>query len=441
MSTQPQDTSGTDTAAVIDYDAWRKRIRESTFSNYHKEMGRAIQREGNLEAAAAAYRRALEISPDCAGAAHGLIKTLNGLGKAAEAAAVDAEMRARNPAYTAEALLEEGESLLERREIGAAIELFNQALSGDPRLAHRVADALRSAAKLVVGTHGQPEGLSFIQRALALLPTSGDLQGSQADLLIAMKRLPEAEAACSRTDRLGVEDIASQGGRSLNFADLLMRNNRLTDAIGVLEKACAFLPKDAPLHNRLGFAYMLRGEYGKAEEALAKAIASNPQFFIAKANLATLHLVAGRAVEAIGIQQDVCRNSPNDAAQLSVLGLMQLSAGQHDLALDTLRRALALAPQDQWCMTNVGLALQVTGDALESVRLHSSALAKAEDSWTATNLGLALEALGREQEAVEAFQRASRNTPTLLHYQAKLRPWAYERLVARFTAIGVDFSR
>lgn len=441
MPTQPQDMSGTGPAAVIDYDGWRQRIREFTFSHYYMEMGRAIQREGNLPAAEDAYRRALEISPDSAYAAYGLVETLKALGKTAEAAALDADMSARNPDYVAEALVEHGDFQLSQQQIQSAVGLFEQALSYAPQLAPRVVEGLLTATRLVARMRGREEELLFTRRALALVPMSGALQGKLADLLIGMSRLPEAETACDRAGRLDGVSMKEQSERLFDFANLLMRNNRMEDAISALEKACALQPMDVRSISHLGYFRLIHGDYRRAEMALTKAVVLTPSVDFPRSNIAILRFITGHPDEGIRRQWKVCSDDPNDAIQLSIFGLLQLADGQLDAALDTLRHAYNLAPQEPWCITNLGLALHRAGNPLEAARLHGNALAKAEDGWAATNLGLALISLGREEDALQAFRRAAQGVLTLLRYQAKLRPWARDLLVERFAAIGIDLRQ
>jgi len=79
--------------------AWRERIRVTTFANYHFEMGRALERTGEREAAEAAYRRALDIMPEHGGAAALLTGLLSVAGDLDRAAAVDSVARQIDPDY------------------------------------------------------------------------------------------------------------------------------------------------------------------------------------------------------------------------------------------------------------------------------------------------------------------------------------------------------
>jgi tetratricopeptide (TPR) repeat protein len=80
-------------------EAWRHRIRSTTFANHHYEMGVALLRSGEPDHAAAAFRRALDTQADLHAAAFELEELLTKLGRTYEARTVSDAARRAEPDY------------------------------------------------------------------------------------------------------------------------------------------------------------------------------------------------------------------------------------------------------------------------------------------------------------------------------------------------------
>ena len=94
----------------------------------------------------------------------------------------------------------------------------------------------------------------------------------------------------------------------------------------------------------LGHIYPLLGEHDRAVEVTEKAFDLSPTHFNT-AFLATVLTYAGKADEAVELFKKSIRLSPLDFAWLlSYLGMCYCSTGDFDLAISTLRRAVALEP-------------------------------------------------------------------------------------------------
>ena len=87
----------------IDFATWRARIRNDVSSNYHQEMGIALEREGSVEAACAHFRQALALDPRLIISTDRLTDLLRRIGRDAEAEALHRRALESNPHYQAQA--------------------------------------------------------------------------------------------------------------------------------------------------------------------------------------------------------------------------------------------------------------------------------------------------------------------------------------------------
>lgn len=75
--------------------------------------------------------------------------------------------------------------------------------------------------------------------------------------------------------------------------------------------------------------------------------------------------------EAIAAYQAALQTIPSDTLTNNALGYAQLRAGQHEAAIETLKRARELAPQDPVIRNNLLLALTAAGRAKEADTLFA----------------------------------------------------------------------
>lgn len=121
-------------------------------------------------------------------------------------------------------------------------------------------------------------------------------------------------------------------------------------------------------------------------------------------------LEAGRLDEAQAICQAVLQAAPEEPEAHRLLALTVFSLGHHDQAAVMLEQAAALS--DRWiCYDNLSYVLKVIGrfEDAEAASRRALALAPEEDT-VLCNLGAALQAQGRLEEASEYYRRALRRT-------------------------------
>ena len=87
------------TGAAVDVDAWRRAIRADCTANYHLEMGVALERAGEIRAAADHFRRGMEATPHSGVLHHYLVESLRRSGQISEAEAAGQAAAAAVPDY------------------------------------------------------------------------------------------------------------------------------------------------------------------------------------------------------------------------------------------------------------------------------------------------------------------------------------------------------
>lgn len=105
--------------------------------------------------------------------------------------------------------------------------------------------------------------------------------------------------------------------------------------------------------------------------------------------------------------------SPGNAAALGLLGILRLTAGQTQEAVDLLARAVKGKPRDAVFLGALGLARLMAGDAVGAEPALRGALrwGDREDAMAHMRLGMALGEQGKHVEAVAELQRALRLAP------------------------------
>lgn len=143
-------------------EAWRHRIRSTTFANHHYEMGVALLRSGETDHAAAAFCRALDTQADLHAAAFELEELLTKLGRTDEARTVSDAARRVEPDYRVIGACRRIATLLDEErfeEAGSALNGLTGADRTHPALMLAQAILLLHADQ-VVEAGGLLEGLS-----------------------------------------------------------------------------------------------------------------------------------------------------------------------------------------------------------------------------------------------------------------------------------------
>jgi Flp pilus assembly protein TadD len=143
------------------------------------------------------------------------------------------------------------------------------------------------------------------------------------------------------------KDPASETATNIRLAESYFAAGKVNEALGILEKAAASQPANAPLRSYYGQLCFLAGRYAEAEAAFNKALELDPRLTDARNNLGALYDATGRKdmaeKEFLKVLADPVYASP-EKAHLN-LGLLYASQGRTDEAISQLRKAVEINPK------------------------------------------------------------------------------------------------
>lgn len=126
-------------------------------------------------------------------------------------------------------------------------------------------------------------------------------------------------------------------------------------------------------------------------------------------------LRSGDLGQAEGLLQRLRAQRPRDPDVLYGLAEIGFITGRPDLVIDTMRRCIALLPQDGASYHNLGNALRAKGHHDEAIPALETAIRLMPNPADAYNsLGLTVKDLGRTDEAVAAFRKAVALNPAFV---------------------------
>jgi Tfp pilus assembly protein PilF len=155
-------------------------------------------------------------------------------------------------------------------------------------------------------------------------------------------------------------------------------------------------------HLEAGREYLLEGNYSDAISELSMAASLDPK-------LTEAHNLLGVAYDKRGFS-DRARDSferavkmQEDADTLNNLGFSLYQNGNYRAAIDRLKRAAKLAPQDERILNNLGLAYCRLGKIDEAYKAFSRATGPLTGN---LNTAKMLERFGREDDAIRYYEAA-----------------------------------
>ena len=261
------------------------------------------------------------------------------------------------------------------KNVGAAIDMLNQAVLKDPRFAL----AYAGLCDLDLVMYDLTKDPRWPEKALGAGDQAQRVNASLPEVHVALGsaykatgRTAEAIAELKRAVELAPNSDEGYRRLASTYADA----GRMQEALQMFRKAMEVNPYYWINHNQLGAAYMKLAQYDKAAEefrrvtqleperatgytnlgvayyqagkwdecipAFEKSIALSPSFF-AYNNLAVIYTSVGRYRDAIGKAQKAVEMSPNQYSAMGNLADAYRAAGQKDEALASYNKAIALA--------------------------------------------------------------------------------------------------
>jgi len=165
-------------------------------------------------------------------------------------------------------------------------------------------------------------------------------------MMVLMVALAAASSGCG-APKAKPKDPASETATNIRMAESYYAAGKVNEALAILEKAAASQPGNAALRNYYGQLSFLAGRNAVAEASFLKALELDPHLTDARNNLGALYDATGRKdlaeKEFLKVLADFTYASP-EKAHLN-LGILYLSQGRQDEAIDHLRKAVEINPK------------------------------------------------------------------------------------------------
>lgn len=394
------------------------------------QQAMALHRAGQTREAEAAYRRILAVAPDQPDALHllGLLAFQAGQAAAAlelaqRAIAVERRVaRYHNTRGLALAALDRPRD---------AAEAFRAALELDPRHA----DALLNLGNLQ-RRHGDPAGAAGLyRRALTLKPRSVEALTGLGGALCETGRFAEALPHLTEAQTLRPDDPGP-----LTLLGNALAALRRPAAAECFERALRLRPDFAPALAALGGWYRKGGRPEQAVAYLERAAAAEPASPHRQAALGEALIAAARYDEAEACLRPLVVVEPGFVPGHVLLARLLRVLGRFDDSLDSLTRALAVAPDDPEVLIALaehhGAALP--DDLLERLRAAAERADQAGGGGAAARFALAqaLDARGSHRAAFAEFVRANETRRAALARAGRIYdPARQERDIDRLIAV------
>lgn len=317
------------------------------------DSGMRAHAQGDLDAAAVAYQRALAVAPDNPDALNLLGTALLQLGQAERA--LDCLRRA------ARRLRDNPGVMGNLGHAYFALGRFEEAR-----------EAFRKASRL------DPRQMQFQLGVATSLAMQGELEDAEAFLRRLVSRFPHEALAW------------------FNLGNVIRDRGRHAEAIEPYRKALALDPRFVDAGNNLAGVLHALERYEEAEREYRACIDMAPDHLLAKLNLASLTIDLGRCSEAEALCREAIVLAPGKGEAHTLLGAALGHQARILEALACHRKVVEISPRDQKAVEIYAGALSDAGFFSEAWRWFSRALSANPDSIGARQgLYFALLAAGR----------------------------------------------
>ena len=343
-----------------------------------RKQADALLAHGQLQPAAASYRRAVELDPGALGAWVNL-----------------------------------GFALYELREFADAEAMLMRALT----LAPSNADALYLLGAVRLACGDPSAAIASFTRALAARP---DFETCRRDLCLAHVQRGEYDAA-HQVAAHGLAIDPRSGEMHQIMGNLHHHAGNLAAAIERYRIALSLLPGASPVHANLAKTLARQGDWAGAVNAYQDALRIDPTLADAHVGMGLMLHRQGDLTGAIGCYRKGLALAPEHVDALSNLGAALTGLGECADAELALRTAVALAPDRADVHNNLGLVLCEQGKLDAGIAsFERCAEIDPGSAQLRCNLGAAFQRLGRLAEAAEQYRAAMRLDPSYLDAHSNL---------------------
>jgi tetratricopeptide (TPR) repeat protein len=299
----------------------------------HSNLGNALHSLRRFDAAAASYRRALEIKPHYPEVCNNLGSALRSLGRLDEAVA-SFRRALEMKADFAEACNNLGNALRGLRRLDEAVASYRRALEIKPCYP----EACNNLGNALLDQKQFDAAAASYRRALEDRPGFAEAHSNLGNALRGLGQLDEAAASYGQALAL---DPNFAGAHS-NLGDVLRDQGRLAAAAASCRRAIELQPELAGAHNSLGNALLDLGQFAEAAASYRRAVALRRDFAEAHINLGLVLRQLGRTAEAEACCGTALEMNPNSAPAVVLQAELQADNGRFAEAEELFTRAAAI---------------------------------------------------------------------------------------------------
>ncbi len=362
-------------------------------------------RKNNLNAAREEVQEALRLAPDylpAVGLAAGLSLSANALESAEQFSRQLIERLPQNPV----GFRVLGATLLKRNEPQRALDAVHPGLQRHPEDATLLAIAGEAALKL----NQAKEAAGYFQRASSLSP---DNARSRTGLALSHIASGDTSTGIEELEE-AIELDAGNLQADVALITTLMRNREFDKALEAVDRLEKKAPPASALPSNLrGSVLAARGDLAGARAAFEKAAQTDPKFFAAAANLATLDLRDGRPGDARQRYETLLAADPkNPQAGVALAVLTARTGGTRDEVLGQLKRAREANPDAVLPILATARYLMQTNKPKDAIpMLQEASNRNATDVRILDQLALAFRQSEQPTQAIATWEKLLRVNP------------------------------
>jgi adenylate cyclase len=238
-------------------------------------------------------------------------------------------------------------------------------------------DALRLHARVLIQQGKIDEGRGEFQKIMALRPNAVSVHTDMGVALYNAARYAEALTALEKA-------IALSPGSAVTLTRAGATAQQLGDtkrALEYYEKANSIQPR-AETFSNMGTIYYGLGDYAKAAAAYEGSLLIRPISAVTNRNLGDAYSRLGRPDDARRVYQMAVSQaeaevsvSPSDARAIARLAVYQAKVGDDGAAVRSVKKALALAPRDEYVLHREGVVHAIAGRTTQAIDAVERAIA------------------------------------------------------------------
>ncbi len=298
---------------------------------------------------------------------------------------------------TENGLLDDAVRFLEQGRFREAEEIYWRILQTDPN--HAGALHLLGVVRHLQGDH--EAAIKLIGRAIELNPVNAVYRNNYGLPLHSLDRFAEALDSFRRA--LEINPRYAQAMANLGMAQQSLGEHEA--AMASFREALNLEPYHGDALIKLAKLLEKLGRHEEAIELYEDGIGHAPclHFYV---NLGALLIATDRAAAAIAPLQTAMTLAPGCVPAHVNLGMAYHALGNHETALESLRRALELQPRHLDALKRYTAVLKKVGRSGEAIAFYEKAAAGPANAETHVEFGNLLLSLGQSDRAIDQYRKA-----------------------------------